>query len=198
MIFSTPSLLIAGPQLQDPNFWHSVVLLLEQNDDGAVGFILNRPADVPLSAILKDEQFDLPESLPAWFAGPVGTDNGLILSNQSHSDHFDGQTRAEGLSISSTKEAMQGLADYAHRSIEDFEQAQEHYQSLYPYRFLVGYAGWDVSQLDAEIREGWWLQLPLDLSLIFNTPWNHMWDEAIAGLGVAASEFAPTHQDYLN
>ena len=71
--FHTPILLLALPQVQDPFFHKSVVLLLHHQDEGSLGFIVNRPTGVKISDILED--LDLPwlgdESSLAFFGGPV-------------------------------------------------------------------------------------------------------------------------------
>ncbi len=80
---TTGDLLVASPLLRDPNFAHTVVLLIEVNADGAVGLVLNRPTETPVTDVL--DGID-PVAPPVLFeGGPVGTDSAITISEQSGS-----------------------------------------------------------------------------------------------------------------
>ena len=75
-----PTLLVSMPQLQDPNFTRSVVLLCDYLPDGAFGLVLNRPTDLPASTMVKLEPAVADgNSLPLCIGGPVEPDRGWIL-----------------------------------------------------------------------------------------------------------------------
>jgi len=72
------------------------------------------------------------------------------------------------------------------------------HQELYPFRFLVGYSGWAKGQLEAEIRSGAWIQFPGDPKLIFDTPWQELWQRCMDQMGVHPPAFTPSHQSLLH
>src|SRR2546430_15073989 len=75
-----PGLLIAVPQMEDPNFSRSVVLLIEHSDAGAMGIVFNRPSEVPLSEIGKEQGLRVhPEAGRAFIGGPGAPPRGHLL-----------------------------------------------------------------------------------------------------------------------
>ena len=76
----TPSLLLAMPQLRDPNFTRTVVLLCEHGPDGALGFVVNRPTEVHAAqAVALDPPPVRDSGLRLWTGGPVETSRGFLL-----------------------------------------------------------------------------------------------------------------------
>ncbi|HWQ10269.1 MAG TPA: YqgE/AlgH family protein, partial [Holophaga sp.] len=76
-----PCLLVASPLLLDPNFLHTVVLLIEHDEQGAMGVILNRPLPLTLAKICEESQltFGGDPDVTAWRGGPVDPQRGIIL-----------------------------------------------------------------------------------------------------------------------
>src|SRR4051794_35720812 len=79
MDLTLPWLLVATPQLVDPNFKRTVVLVLEHGPEGSVGFVLNRPLEAPLAALVQRPDLETPPEIAAWYGGPVDTGTGLAL-----------------------------------------------------------------------------------------------------------------------
>lgn len=201
--YQTPSLLIALPQLQDPNFQRTVILILDHNSDGAMGVIINRPSEIPLRNLITADEIDIPASVPGWFGGPVAVDHGLILHNQPHDDKST--IVSADLCLSSSEFALKELVGHAHEYDQHKNQIKTlgikspmTYQVLYPFRFIIGYAGWGAKQLEEEVRLGAWLQIPMDYNLAFNTPWQEMREAAIGTLGVKPMDIVPAMNQYLN
>lgn len=218
-----PCLLVALPKLQDPTFHQTVVLLVEHNADGAMGFVINRPAGVPLREILSHVDIDVPEHIPAWFGGPVNTSNGLVIHRYPDPD-LGAESGDEGdddlvahigdeISVSSSLESLQSLVDYATLNMEagllpgeactldgspltSWGSAGQ--EPLYPYRFVVGFAGWDSKQLEEEIQDGVWLQLPMDPELVFYTPWKEIWERALQKVGASVNTIVSQENHYFN
>jgi putative transcriptional regulator len=169
-----PTLLVAMPQLTDPNFSRAVVLLWEHRDDGAMGLIVNRPTETLASQIV---QFDPPlerdSDLEVWIGGPVEPTRGwLLLTGQE----ADGAEICPGIYLSA--------------SLDRLRRAMESNESAAQCRFLVGYAGWGPKQLDTELAASAWLTVPLDAGLVFNTPSEGMWEAAIRQLGIDPTALA--------
>ena len=163
-----PTLLVAMPQLQDPNFYKTVVLLCEHREEGAMGLVLNRCTDTLASAIV---QLDPPTArdggMHVWIGGPVDPARGWLLLAENLGD---GVEVSPGIYLSASRKLLR-------RVLESRELAPRA-------RFLVGYAGWAGRQLDAEIAASAWLTVEVDRSLMFETPSDAMWEVAIRGLGV--------------
>jgi len=168
-----PTLLLAMPQLRDPNFVRSVVLLCRHAEDGALGFVVNRPTDLKAAdAVVLDPPVAGDSGLILWTGGPVEPQRGfLILGEDPKAD--DGEQVADGFHLTASAEVLRRLlesdpADLAGRRC----------------RLLLGYAGWGPGQLDAEITASAWLTVPPNADLVFETPPDQMWERAIRGLGI--------------
>src|SRR5262245_4315643 len=82
-----PTLLLAMPQLVDPNFTRSVVLLCKHSDEGALGFIVNRPVNTTASELLSlDPAPAAGCTLTVWEGGPVSTERGWLLCRKARED----------------------------------------------------------------------------------------------------------------
>ena len=132
-------LLVATPELVDPNFHRSVVLVLEHNDDGALGVVLNRPRLVGGAEVVPQwaDRLAFPSRLHS--GGPVSEDSviGLALGP------------AGGIDGLSPLLGQLGVVDL-HRSPEDLPGVE-------PVRLFAGYSGWSAGQLDAELVAGGWV-----------------------------------------
>jgi putative transcriptional regulator len=164
-----PTLLLSMPQLLDPNFKRTVVLLCEHNPTGAFGLVLNRPTGSRASAVI---EFDPPASgdsgLQLWVGGPVEPHRGWILVSEAPAD-VEAVRVIDGVYLSASPTLMRRLleAPLPPRS-----------------RFLVGYAGWGPGQLDHELLQSAWLTADVDLGIVFDTDPEVMWEAAIRRLGV--------------
>lgn len=167
-----PTLLLAMPQLRDPNFQRSVVLLCEHTDEGAMGLVVNRPTDGLVSQIVSvDPPLARDNGLAVWLGGPVEPHRGWLLCRGD--PELPGTVHvAPGFHLSVS-------ADVLRRVIEAETEDPNH-----DHRFLVGYAGWGPKQLDTEIAASAWLTAPPDPKLVFETPSERMWETAIRSLGV--------------
>jgi putative transcriptional regulator len=198
---TSPSILVASPQLQDSNFANTVLLLVEHTSSGAFGVILNRPTEVPVATLIANDEIQMPPDIPAWTGGPVGTDNGLILCQNVVGELNSKERITDGVVLSASPAALNALVAHASNfstrlSSEDIEKKKP--VANHPFRFLVGYSGWGPGQLEEELKHGSWIELPLDLNLLFYTPWSKMWESAISCLGINPTKIVPTIQEYLN
>jgi putative transcriptional regulator len=141
-------LLVATPMLLDPNFERSVVLVLDADDDGALGVVLNRPSQVPVEEILPDWGALAGSPDVLFQGGPVSTDSALAVGAASTSREPEGEPVGfrrlyDGVGIVDldTPTAIVGPA-------------------LTNLRIFAGYAGWGREQLADEISEGSWYVVP--------------------------------------
>lgn len=171
----TPVLLLAMPQVVDPFFYKSVVLLLHHQEEGSLGFIVNRPTGVKIAEILED--LEMPwlgeEGAPAFFGGPVEPQLGTLIFQA------DDSTPA-----TSSNEVCAGIAWTQHAG--DLEHLAERPPSSF--RLLLGYAGWGEGQLVEEILRNDWLTAPVRADLIFNDNPGEVWRLALESVGIDPSQ----------
>ena len=158
-------LLIAEPLLNDPNFVRSVIFLCEYNEEGAVGFALNRPTEHTLGDLLPEMYTPL---LTVFQGGPVQLDTLHMLHRQP--GKFGGNEIAPGIFWGGSYEALQDAV------------TENTYQPL-DMRLFVGYSGWTAGQLEEEIAEGSWIVAETDEHLLFETDADELWKRAIRSLG---------------
>jgi len=177
---SPPVLLLAMPQVLDPFFHRSVVLLIHHEEEGSVGFILNRPTGIKVGEILKgmEVQWEGPDEAVAHFGGPVRPNTGTVLfAPRSAADRAsdDPSEEAEG-----TSEVAPGLALTQH--IGDLAQLAGNPPDRF--RLFLGYAGWGEGQLVEEILRNDWLTAPVSNDLIFASDPATVWEDALHSVGV--------------
>jgi putative transcriptional regulator len=158
------------PQMMDPNFARSVVLLCRHESQGAMGLVVNRRTDTRVSSVVELEppvRGDSP--LDIWVGGPVEPERGWLLLGY---DPAESETIVvgAGLHLSASARVLRQL----------MEADNPHEES----RFLLGYAGWSGGQLESELTASAWLTVPVSKEIIFRTPAEDMWEMAIRSLGV--------------
>jgi putative transcriptional regulator len=157
-------LLVAAPGLYDPNFDRTVVLMLEQSEDGAVGVVLNRPGDI-----------DVSEPLPAWadvasppavvFAGgPVVPDGAIALGRAGEGETPEHWTPLFG------KLGLVQLDDAAAGPSGRVEQL----------RVFAGHSGWTSGQIEAEVAAGGWIVVDFDPGDAFSADPIDLWRHVLA------------------
>ena len=169
-----PAFLVAMPQLQDPNFNKSVVLLCEHQDEGAMGLVINHDTDTLASEIVDfDPPPDSDNGLEVSIGGPVDPERGWLLLSEKLGDAVE---IGPGLYLSASRDLLRDLVGGKAPPCRC--------------RFLVGYAGWGPKQLDQELADSAWLTVPVDHHLLFETPSTEVWERAIRQLGIEPSALA--------
>ncbi len=176
-----PVLLLSMPQLADPNFHRSVVLLCEHGTEGAFGLVLNRPTETPASEVVSRELDSPPaaqgDALRLWIGGPVEPQRGWILLGEQPTD-ADAVRVCEGVYLSTSADLLRRLLAASPASGG---------------RLLTGYAGWGPGQLDAELSASAWLMADVDVDIVFQTAPDRMWEAAIRRLGADPSSLQMSH-----
>ena len=159
------SLLVATPMLLDPNFDHTVVLMLDVDENGALGVVLNRPSTVEVAEILPDwsELTTGPDVL--FSGGPVSTDSALGVA---------------GLQPGDETEPVGFRRLYDHVGIVDLDTPTEVVgPALSGLRIFAGYAGWEEEQLVDEISTGSWYVVPSAPGDLFGTEPASLWSRVL-------------------
>lgn len=174
-------LLVAEPELADPNFARTVVLLLARGPEGAFGLVVNRPyGRVPAAELLRklgQDPAGAAGQVELFYGGPVQPDLAAVLIGE---DRRDGAGTAEagggaarpagpGLAVTGDPEVLAAIA-----------------RGTGPRRArpVLGYAGWGPGQLDRELAQGAWAVVPADPDLVLAPEPEKVWERALARRGV--------------
>ena len=157
-------LLVATPALLDPNFADTVVLLLDVDEGGALGVVLNRPSGVPVADVLSAWAESVAEPEVLFHGGPVGSDGALAVALLRSSDDVPVGFREISGSL----------------GVVDLDTPTELIDgSLRGLRIFAGYAGWGLEQLANEIAEGSWYVVPGEAGDIFREDSSGLWRDVL-------------------
>jgi len=165
--------LVANKSQRDPTFFETVVLLVDYDDKGALGVVVNRPTDVPLTAALPEVKELHKRKDIIFLGGPVARDRMVLL------------LRAKAAPPQSVQVFDQV---YATGSISALRQIIGRGESV---RAYAGYAGWGPGQLDAEVARGDWLIGPADSKAIFDDPPTGVWPRFVERFSGDWARLAP-------
>lgn len=159
-------LLIAGPDLWDPNFRRTVVLIGHHDDDGAVGVVLNRPLGTTVAEAAPPLSPLVPDGETLFQGGPVQPEAAVVLAD------FEDPTRAGVLALDSIGFLPE-------------EADADSLGGLRRARVFAGYAGWGAGQLEAELDEDSWHAIPALPGDVFTSRPDRLWAAAVGRLGPA-------------
>ncbi len=159
-------LLISKPFLHDPYFKRSVVFLTEHNNDGTVGFILNKPVAISINEAV-DEFPKFNSQL--YMGGPVQRDSLYYLHTMGNSIS-DSIEVAKGIYWGGNFEVIKVMIESNKISQNDL-------------RFYMGYSGWDSKQLDKEMENDSWIVAPAKLEHIIGTDPENLWSDVLKSFG---------------
>lgn len=167
--------LVAMPGVVQGEFDHSVTLLCEHSDEGAMGLVINRPTTLRLRDMFTHMELEathnVPEDTPVFWGGPVQTERGFVLHGAE--GNWDSTLKvSDEIWLTTSKDILVAISE-----------------GKGPDNYIVtlGYAGWTSGQLENEILENSWLNAPADKSIIFDTPPSARWSAAAQSLGVDPS-----------
>jgi putative transcriptional regulator len=178
-VAAAPLLLLSMPQMADPNFARTVILLCDYTERGAFGLVLNRQMSEPAWTMIQtDPPIRIDPDLRLWSGGPVDPQRTWVLTADVQGPEEDQRVVAPGVLLSVSH-------DLTLQTLQAPPSART--------RVIAGYAGWGAGQLDQEIAASGWLTLDVDPSLIFGVPAEQMWEAAIRRLGAdpAALQISP-------
>jgi putative transcriptional regulator len=157
-------LLVASPELTDPNFSDTVILLLDTDDDGALGVVVNRPSSVPVDSVLADWHDQVAGPSVLFQGGPVSTEGALAVA----------WLRAD-------VDAPVGYRSVADDlGLVDLDTPVELISgSLAALRIFAGYAGWSAGQLRGEIERGDWYVVSGDPTDVFREDASSLWRDVL-------------------
>jgi putative transcriptional regulator len=170
LLVAPGTLLLAGADMLDPNFMHSVVLIGQHSAEGAYGLVLNRPSSQTTRSLLSDTLALGRLDAPIFVGGPVGLDTLQVLHREPG--------RIAGATVQLAEDLWIG---------GDLEQVGEYLLEAGPattrVRLLLGYAGWGEGQLETELADGAWLPVPGPPGELLDGPPEQMWRTLVRRLG---------------
>lgn len=155
--------LVASPHLVDPNFYRSVVLMVQHDDSGAFGLILNRPTGKTIRDVWKlvsDEPCEC-ES-PIFLGGPV---RGPLAAVHAHEEQSNIEVLPE-----------------VYYTVEDKALSELLHEDTDSYRIFIGYSGWAPGQLEKELDAGGWLKTTASAEDVFGEP-HRLWQKISRRIG---------------
>jgi len=158
-------LLIAGPTLGDPNFWRTVVLIVEHNDEGALGLVLNRPSETTVGEAVPQllELVDPDEDVLV--GGPVQQSSVIVLAEFEDPDDA----------------AMLAFDDVG--ILGNGSGPQDSGVGVRTARAFAGHAGWGPGQLDGELERGDWILEPARRDDAFTAEPRALWGSVLTRKG---------------
>lgn len=165
-------LLLAMPNMLDPNFAGAVVYVCEHSSKGAMGLVINRPTDLTVAGLL--DKIDLggqaaaTDTDPVLFGGPVSGERGFVL-------HSGGKVWNSSLVVTD---------DIRLTTSKDILEAVAQGQAPERWFITLGYAGWSEGQLEEELAQNAWLTVPANDDILFDTPLQERFAKAYALLGI--------------
>jgi len=153
--------LVAKPEMRDPNFRETVILVTENPDAQATGVIINRPTDRSFADLLPGERFKRFTD-PIFFGGPVQLKSMFALFM---ADRIPGKALAmlPGLYLALNPDTVYALVSAPPDRI----------------RFFAGYSGWGPGQLRSEVQSGAWLMVDADAETVFRKDTSTLWRDMV-------------------
>ncbi len=158
-------LLIAGPALLDPNFWRTVVLVVEHTEDGALGLVLNRPSDTTVGESVPQLENLVEGGEDLFIGGPVQPSSVIVLAE------FEDPGDAALLSFDDI--GVLGTGDTPDAQAVGVREG----------RAFVGHAGWGPGQLDSELERDDWILEPARREDAFTTEPRELWTSVLTRKG---------------
>lgn len=172
--FMQSQFLIAMPNLSDPYFDHSVTLICQHSDEGSFGLTINRPIQVTIKDLfgqlnipIKDESIG---DVKALSGGPVQPEQGFIIHDHQPTKVWESTIRInDDIYVTASQDILVDIAN-----------------GEGPDNFLLtlGCASWVAGQMEDEVINNSWLNCDADKKIIFDTPYENRWNDAVEKLGV--------------
>lgn len=157
-------LLLAGADLLDPNFHRSVVLVTEHDEEGALGLVLNHPADTTVAEAVPGLASLVEEDAPVFIGGPVDQQSVLVLAE------FEDPGESAGTVL--------GDIGFVRGDAEIDRAAPATRRA----RVFAGYAGWGAGQLEQELEADGWIVLPATRDDVFGAA-QELWSTVLRRQG---------------
>lgn len=168
-----PGFLVAVPQLQDPDFSHTVTLLVDTGAEGSFGLVINRVSPITLAEICAQNSMPCSRELLVRIGGPCEQSRAWVLHAGEPTSEYSYQV-GKNLVLTPTWEMLGQLALSPDQ----------------PFLVFLGHAGWGPGQLEKEMTEGSWLLTDIDADLLFQKEEPDLWRAVIRSMGLEPGTIA--------
>lgn len=181
-----PGYLIASPKLDGSLFERAVIMMVHHDEEGAMGFIVNKPLDMDVGGLFASMDSAVLDQIDprcarvdVCFGGPVRMEQlWMVLKGDGARElAFDD----DGTIVFKEQWCVLAAAEDIERVIKG-----EHGATCWP---CLGYSGWGAGQLEEELAEGSWLFVEFDEALVLDEDPDAQWERALERLGVAPMAF---------
>jgi putative transcriptional regulator len=169
------TLLVASPDLEDPNFAHTVVLVLRSDQSGTLGVIINRPTTLVPAVVFPE----LAKNVGAYAGklyrgGPIAAGRLLFLVRGLAAATVQGPEVVEKVFLSGDPDALPDIVRLADGTND--------------LRMYAGHAEWMPGQLDREIAAGGWMTVPATAELVFSADPTALWEDLTTHTGETVAD----------
>lgn len=176
MNWLTGHFLIALPDLQDSRFHRTVILICEHNENGALGVVINKPAEVKFGEIAQSLKLTCPnpktQNQPVYEGGPVNRECGFVIHSGAVKFQSSIQVNNE-ITLTTSKDIIKQITNGL---------LSDHWL------FCLGCANWQRDQLENELLQNSWLTLPAKNHLIFAEPHESRWEKSLQIIGITPNQ----------
>ncbi len=169
----TGKLLIAMPGMGDPRFAHTVIFITSHTPEGAMGLVVNKPAEgLSLKDVLDQLSRDFEaagDALAVHFGGPVETGRGFVLHSADYHSALNTLVVEGGFALTATLDIL-----------DDIAQGKGPDKAI----LTLGYSGWGPGQLEGELAQNGWLTADASADVVFDLPDADKWAAAMRSLGI--------------
>ena len=171
-------LLVASPHIDDPRFKRSVIMMCQHDAQSAMGLVINKQANsLKLGDLYEKLDIGSPRFAvedPVHIGGPVDSNRGFVLHSQDHMLP-DSMAITHEIGLTASVEILRDITG-----------------GVGPFHTIVslGCAGWSAGQLDREMSENVWLNLPASTDLVFEHDRETLWQQAFDAIGIDPAYFA--------
>lgn len=181
--------IISESNMSDPNFYQTVVYIMEHNTEGAFGLVVNRKSHLSLSDILPDFQNDRGKSTPVYVGGPVQQEYLFVLHSELP-ENENSSTNSSSTPGVYFEPAFGNLEKY----FRDETWSQIPVDDRPSIHLYLGYSGWGPGQLEREMEHGSWMVLKATPKIIFHPNPEEGWKDALrekGGIYRVFADFSP-------
>lgn len=172
------------PSLDNSWFEKTVIYIVEDNEEGSMGLVINIPHKLQFSQLLEHLEFgtatgkDL-KNQPVMMGGPVDMEHGFILY-KGNSKWQHSMPLKNNLNMAASEDLLLAIGQ---------NKGPKHFISF------LGFAGWEKGQLTKEISKNSWLTIPYNEALLFDVKPDKKWNVALDTLGISP-EFLSSEAGY--
>jgi putative transcriptional regulator len=170
--------LVSDFDLVDPNFHRAVVLMIDHDEEGAFGLVVNRPSPFTLGEVIEGMDNSPASAIPVYVGGPVQQNALFVLHEEGPAGAEEADAAEQLVEGVAFEPASQTLIDYLKGEWSRLPEGERPAVRMY-----VGYSGWASGQLEGELEADSWVVLRATREIVFHPDPQRAWAEALARTG---------------